>query len=318
VTAYRLALATTIATFVLLVVGGTVNPTGSSLACPDWPTCYGSFFPEMTGGVEFEHTHRAVATFVGFLTLVLSVVIWRTHRHERLLVRLGFGALGLVILQGVLGGITVLMKLPPAVSMMHLALSMFFFVYLMVLTHRLRPVAVSEKVDEGQPIPRCWIAWAVGGLYIQILLGGLIRHSGSALACGTDIPWCLGAAWPAHGLGQIHMLHRYGSLVVTALVLVAAASAAWHGLRNERRVAFFAAFLAPWLLLIQIVLGVMTVQSTIGVIEVVAHMGVGSLMLADLVVIYLALSPRRQAAEHAVDAVETPSMSRGHLQEATS
>ena len=114
------------------------------------------------------------------------------------------------------------------------------------------------------------------------------------------------------------MLHRYGSLVVTALVLVAAASAAWHGLRNERRVAFFAAFLAPWLLLIQIVLGVMTVQSTIGVIEVVAHMGVGSLMLADLVVIYLALSPRRQAAEHAVDAVETPSMSRGHLQEATS
>ena len=187
-TAYRLALATTIATFVLLVVGGTVNPTGSSLACPDWPTCYGSFFPEMTGGVEFEHTHRAVATFVGFLTLVLSVVIWRTHRHERLLVRLGFGALGLVILQGVLGGITVLMKLPPAVSMMHLALSMFFFVYLMVLTHRLRPVAVSEKVDEGQPIPRCWIAWAVGGLYIQILLGGLIRHSGSALACGTDIP----------------------------------------------------------------------------------------------------------------------------------
>jgi len=288
--AYRLAWTTAFCTYLLLIVGGTVNPTGSSLACPDWPTCYGSFFPEMTGGVEFEHTHRAVATLVGLLTLVLSIVIWRTRSEDKTAVRMGFAALAMVVFQGVLGGMTVLFQLPPAISMAHLALSMFFFCFLMALTHRLKDHGGTEQESVGRGSRR-WVFVALLGVYFQILLGGLIRHSGSALACGTDLPWCVGAAWPSHGLGQIHMLHRYGALIVSAFVLVASAIAIWQGLRTQRFMAFLMGFVAPWVLLAQIVLGVLTVQSAIGVVEVVAHMGVGALLLACMMSAYLELGP---------------------------
>src|ERR1041385_605918 len=120
---HRLALATALATFVLLIVGSLVHGTGSSLACPDWPLCYGTLFPKMENGVEFEHTHRLVAAAVGFMTVALAGMM-RKRPGVRLL---GIGAVLLVVFQGVLGGITVMYKLPRAISIAHLATSMCFF-----------------------------------------------------------------------------------------------------------------------------------------------------------------------------------------------
>src|SRR5882757_8256945 len=103
---HRLALATAIATFVLLIVGSLVHGTGSSLACPDWPLCYGQFFPKMENGVEFEHSHRLVASAVGLMTIVLAALLLVRRKNERALRRLGVVAAFLVIFQGILGGIT--------------------------------------------------------------------------------------------------------------------------------------------------------------------------------------------------------------------
>src|SRR5512137_401540 len=103
---YRLAQATAAATFALLVVGGMVHATGSSLACPDWPLCYGQFFPSMEGGVLYEHGHRLVALAVSILTLSLALVTWR--RHAEPAVRYGsLLALALVLFQASLGALTV-------------------------------------------------------------------------------------------------------------------------------------------------------------------------------------------------------------------
>src|SRR5512143_2647591 len=99
---YRFALATLAATFVLLVVGGMVHATGSSLACPDWPLCYGQFFPSMEGGVLFEHGHRLVALCVAVLTVALAVVTWR-RRTERAVRAGALVAVGLVVFQASLG-----------------------------------------------------------------------------------------------------------------------------------------------------------------------------------------------------------------------
>ena len=178
------ATATAVATFLLLLVGGLVNPTGSSLACPDWPLCHGSAFPQMVGGVFFEHSHRLVATGVGLMTVILGVLLWRDGRRG-----LALGAVAMVVLQGVLGGLTVIFKLPPEISLSHLALSMTFFAFLIYLAtgagERPRPLELS-------PLRARLVVVAAISIWVQIILGGLVRHTKSALACATEIPLCLG------------------------------------------------------------------------------------------------------------------------------
>jgi heme A synthase len=304
---YRFALVTVFATFVLLLVGGTVNPTGSSLACPDWPTCYGSFTPEMTDGVEFEHTHRAVATLVGLLTCILGIMIWRLRTDEPELKRLGWAAVAMVVIQGLLGGLTVILKLPPAISMAHLALSMFFFSFMIYLAHRLRPPSPGQDQSlSPNKAPRIWAAFAAVAIYLQILLGGLVRHSAAGTACGESLPWCNGQAWPLAWPEQVHMIHRYGGIIVGIIVVLAAANVAWHSLQNKKGLAFQMALISPFLIVLQIVLGVMTVQSRVGVVEVTLHLGAGALLLGNWVVAYLAMGPQVERLQNGLRVIAEP------------
>src|SRR5207248_11298055 len=112
---HRFAVATAVATYLLILIGGLVHGTGSSLACPDWPTCYGTFMPRMEGGVLVEHSHRLAAGTVVILTLVLAGALTWAGRRDAVARRLrpfGWLAVGLVFAQALLGGITVLLRLP--------------------------------------------------------------------------------------------------------------------------------------------------------------------------------------------------------------
>ncbi|HZY10222.1 MAG TPA: COX15/CtaA family protein, partial [Bacteroidota bacterium] len=119
-TLHRFAVFTLVCTFLLIIAGGLVTSTQSGLSVPDWPTTYGHFmffFPlgDMVGGIFYEHSHRMIASFVGFLTVILAIWIWR--KDDRPWMRgLGIVALGTVIAQGVLGGLTVLFLLPTPIS----------------------------------------------------------------------------------------------------------------------------------------------------------------------------------------------------------
>jgi len=294
VNTFRFSVFLAFSTFVLLGVGGTVNPSGSSLACPDWPTCYGSFFPEMTDGVEFEHTHRVVAALVGLLTIILAVMVWRT-RTDRTVRWLSILAVGLVGFQGLLGGLTVIFELPPAISMTHLAISMAFFCFLIFLCFRLWPGRTPDGTivpHEVVTAPRLWAGIALGAVYVQILLGGLVRHSSSGPACGTEIPLCQGSLWPSAWQGQIHMVHRYGGILVACIVLWAAFNVVRHAKKHKKTLAFQAALVAPLIVLVQVGLGVLTVITWIGLWEAVAHLAVGALLLANWAVIWFALGPQ--------------------------
>ncbi|MBI4511671.1 MAG: COX15/CtaA family protein [Deltaproteobacteria bacterium] len=302
---HRLAITTALATFLLLIVGGAVHATGSSLACPDWPLCYGQLMPEMKGGVLYEHSHRLLATLVGLLTIALTVVLVRKRKDDRALGWLGPLALVAVIVQGVLGGITVLYRLPTLVSTAHLALSMLYFLLLIYIAFRTAPPGVVARVTL-HPTQRRWVWLAATAVYLQVILGGLVRHTGAGLSC-LDIPLCRGTIWPAYGpvLAQVHMLHRLAAVLVSIVVILASARVL-RGMRGQRG-AFvrFLALAAPVLVSIQVGLGIWSVWAYLGTIPVTAHLAVGALIVGTLQALYLATKAQPVAITEASKGSET-------------
>ena len=174
---HALAIVAAVLTYFLLLIGGLVNPTGSSLACPE-PTlvCHGQLFPPMVGGVFYEHGHRMVATAIGVLTVILALWIHRVDRRAWVR-QLGWIALAMVILQGLLGGATVLLKLPVWTSAGHACLAQGFFMMTVFLAMALSP----RWSDPGKALPAATLLPLLATLttvfiYIQLILGALTRH----------------------------------------------------------------------------------------------------------------------------------------------
>ena len=280
---------TLILTFCLILLGGVVHSSGSSLACPDWPLCYGQFFPVMQGGVAIEHSHRLLAASIGLLTIVLAILA--TRQADRRLERLSMVAVALVIIQGVLGGITVLYRLPTAVSTAHLAISMVFFSLLLWIVLSGIP---SWQTATGLGSGRGWILLATILIYLQIILGALVRHTGASAAC-PDLPFCHGLLWPQglHPSTQLHMAHRW----LGTLVLLVALSTAYFVLREageDRRLRFLAHNMVL-LVCLQVALGAASVWSQMSLAVVTAHLAGGALLLATSVSMWF-LSRKRAIA----------------------
>ena len=287
----RFAVTVAVATFLLVVAGGLVTSTGSGLAVPDWPLSFGQVFPRMEGGVLFEHGHRMVAATVGLLTVLLAVWTWRSE--PRLWVRrLGLAAVLAVVVQGVLGGVTVLLKLPDAVSVAHAGLAQVFFCLTVTLAVVMSgwwagavPLAGADRVAGAPATPVLALVTATV-VYAQILLGALVRHTGAALAV-PDFPLAFGRLWPEITTPQVayQMAHRLGAAVVTAFVV-------WSAARVLRRHAGEAALRSPALALLvivgfQIYLGALTIWTGRAVIPTTAHVATGALLLATCVILAL-------------------------------
>ena len=292
---HRFAVATAFATYLLILIGGLVHGTGSSLACPDWPTCYGTFMPKMEGGVLVEHSHRLAAGTVVVLTLVLAALLARSRQPElRRLRPFGWLAVALVFAQALLGGITVLLRLPTPISTAHTATSLLFFLTVLYIAVRSRPLAAAVArplvAVEAPPVvvPRLALIAAVA-VYFQMVIGGLVRHSGAALAC-TDVPLCRGSIWPdAHPTVLIQALHRLNALVVAGLV--AATAIVTFRRAGARRDLKLLAALAPGLVVAQIWLGLRAVTSFLDLATVESHLAVATALLATLVLVALRGAP---------------------------
>ena len=262
---HRLATATAAATYVLLFVGGLVTSTGSGLAVPDWPLSFGRVFPPMVGGVLFEHGHRLVAAAVGCLTLLL--------------------ALFAVVLQGVLGGVTVLYKLPLAVSVTHACLAQAFFCLTVVLAIVTGPGWATPPgrtaSEESALVLLAGTTTAV--VFGQLVLGALMRHMGAGLAI-PDFPLAFGRVLPplATPAVTIHFAHRVGAVAVILAVGATVVHVLRHRPEHTR-----AAVLAATLVLVQISLGASVIWTRRTVVPTTAHLAVGAALLATCVALTL-------------------------------
>jgi heme A synthase len=298
---HHIAIATVATTLGLMIVGSLVHGTGSSLACPDWPLCHGTAFPEMTGGVRFEHTHRLVAAGVVSLAAVLLVCAWRTE--DRVARALATCAFALVGIQATLGGLTVLLRLPPAVSIAHLATSMSFLSVVVLLAARMTPAgsmgvrrpdrregadADTDGVDPPATGVRPWIGVAALLVFAQIVLGGVVRHTGAALAC-PDMPLCSGLAWPSARAQWVHMTHRMLG-AVAAVATIAGCAVALR--RTNRRRSRVVAILPAFAIAAQVALGIALVSTGAPLWLVTLHHATGATTLASLVLAWATIDGR--------------------------
>jgi len=277
----RFARVTAGATFLLLMAGASVTSTGSALAVPDWPLSYGKFFPRMSGGVLFEHGHRMIAGVVA--TLILILCVWAGRTDPRPAKRLAYAAGVLVVIQALLGGLTVLLLLPPAVSVAHAATAMLVFccvVSYAVVTSRAwldSTPAVSARAARVAP----WAAFVTGLTFAQILVGAVMRHLGAGLAF-PDFPLAGGQVFPAlNSIYQaIHIFHRIGGVLVTLAVWSLAFVA--FGARREAPVTWRLAHFAAILVVLQFALGAASILSGLNPFVTVEHHAGGAALLALL------------------------------------
>src|SRR5207247_2251677 len=176
--AHRVTLVTLAATFVLILFGGLVTNTGAALAVPDWPSTFGYNlllfpWPQMVGGIFYEHSHRLIGALVGLLTLGLAATLWRAGGRLRWL---GLAAVVVVVAQGVLGGLRVVL-LADTLAIVHGSLAQAFFGLLSAIAFLTSRAAEHPPYDVDPSLRRLTLTAGVV-VYFQIVLGALLTHAG--------------------------------------------------------------------------------------------------------------------------------------------
>jgi cytochrome c oxidase assembly protein subunit 15 len=280
-------------TILLILAGSLVTSNNAGLSVPDWPTSYGwnmfTFPPSMwVANILYEHGHRLIASSVGFLTIILAVWLWLAE-PRRWLRWLGVAALGAVIAQGILGGLTVLFFLPPPISTAHAGLAEIFFCFTVAIALFTSPgwteaTARNDAVDDAT-LRRVATTTTVL-IFCQILIGATMRHTGAGLAI-PDFPLMFGHLIPDHWDPKIavHFAHRVGALIVASAIVVTAARI-WHRHAGRRRLTRPAALLVA-LVAVQIALGAATVLSRRAVWINSLHVVGGALVLTTSLVLTL-------------------------------
>jgi len=250
-----LILATLTSIFVLVVLGGVVRVTESGLGCPDWPLCHGKIIPSADAETLIEYSHRMVASFVGVMVLATAVVAWRRYRNRLWIFLPSVLGLVLVIVQGALGGVTVLTELEGRMVMAHLALAeALMAIFTLVTLAAWRGITFTTEKLNGLAILAAIAALAA---YTLLLTGSYTTTSGASGAC-NQWPLCQeGSLFMSSKLPAIHMIHRFVALLV-GLIILATVGLAWNR-RAVRRDLAGMAVLALGIFVFQVLVGALTV-----------------------------------------------------------
>jgi len=295
VTRHRFAQLTAVMTFLLLIAGALVTSTDSGLSVPDWPLSYGTLFPPMVGGIAYEHTHRMMAAGVGFMMAILAGWLWL--REPRRWVRwLGYGGLVAVIVQALLGGLTVLWVLPAPISVAHACLGQTVLCVVVGVALVTSPRWPTLIASPGDAALRGLYATTTGLLGVQLLLGAVVRHTSQALmwhvvgaiavtVMVAQVVWRVCGAPPRQdGVVAEYNVPRGATSRPRARCSSASprpkAVARWRGRGASPPWLVRVAILMALAVVAQLILGVLAWMSAGHVVVATAHVAVGSFLLA--------------------------------------
>jgi heme A synthase len=304
----RLLLITIFATFVLVIIGGTVRATDSGLGCPDWPTCHGQLIPPAEKHTLIEFSHRTAATVVGFLFLGVTALTFGTQRKNPLIFWTLFTAGVVLAFQIILGGITVKKELPNGIVALHLGTAMTFMALMIsaatVSIMRRRGHAVADGAGQSSFTRMALLTAAAA--FATLVLGSYIADSDAALAC-SGWPLCNGSLVPGGDSAVgLHFLHRLlaGLLGLLLLALI------YLGFEERRgKLLLTLTGVAGAAFIAQALIGAANIWTELAAGVVVAHLSLAALLWC-LMVSISALSyylPGREAAPERPASEQAPS-----------
>jgi protoheme IX farnesyltransferase len=294
----NLALAAAILIFLVIVAGGIVSATGSGGACPDWPTCLGSWTPPAEQSALIDYAHRAATLLAASVILASAYLAWKDRRNDlpSLITRPLYAAAGLMLAQILLGwAVSQASGAATWLSSLHLMLSL--------LTMALTLVAVVALFYRQQGFdlrglsfrsPFSSLALAnLAAFFVLLVSGTLVKSSGAALAC-SGWPLCGEGLLPTEPAGWISLGHR----LVVALAGVLIMSLFWRAWRAQRTQApiLVSATVAAVLFISQALLGAQMVQGYPAYL-LGLHQATAVAVWGSLVILVVAVGLARRSAE---------------------
>lgn len=302
----RLALATTITTYVLILVGGLVRASGAGLGCPDWPRCFGSWIPPASAEelppqfdvsqfnpmlMWTEYANRLLGVTVGILVSATAVIAWRRHRRDVRILWPTVAAFLLTGFQGWLGGRVVAHELAAWIVTAHMLVALIIVSLLLYATFHALSGRVTTSPPAGRQMSFLVLLWLLIAVSLaQVVLGTQVRGAVDlALDAGTARATALA------GAGVLDRLHRDGALVVTVMALVAVLMATTRAPFVPLALRWSYAVVA--LVVAQGVLGIVLAYVSLPPVAQVAHLTVASLLLGAETVLVLVVRNRWSSGE---------------------
>ena len=280
------ALLSLVVSFIQIALGGFVRASESGLGCPDWPLCHGKIIPPFEFHTLIEYSHRLNGSLLGILVAVLLILCITRYRRDKQLMLANYAAFTLVVSAGILGGITVITELAWWIRLIHLGIAQFLAACLMYITYKFAFDNLSNDYSYLNPI-RAW-KWkkilCVSLVFLLIVSGSYMVGIGASSSC-SSWPLCKGLSIPDGMSYQVHMGHRYISVVTLAFVGYISIELMIHAKGNKliKRVTHS----ALGLLGIQIILGAVTVWSGFSSHMKVTHLSVATLVWLSVILMSL-------------------------------
>lgn len=289
-----------------ILAGGLVHATGSGLACPDWPLCFGQYFPAMEGAVLYEHSHRIIAGLTGVLVWLTGIWSWFDPTINSAQRKLFGFSMVLIVVQALFGGLTVVWRLPDWVSTTHFILAQGTLACLVVLSwsvHRSKRGRGDHDSTRFVGENHRWIGGVTLFLVaVQMVVGAWLRHIGSPgapmdVTCDS-FPLCE-PSWVDFTTAYYYSYYVWHR-ILAVLVTISIVTMTWvfRDFRNRINRCYHLALICALTVLVQVFLGELTVRTFLGIMPSTVHLAGADIIFIALIIINLELwTPGKLAGE---------------------